>query len=210
VRAFPPLVLVLPLAAGCGGAQLATVTDSEAGTDGGTASDGGTAIDSGTTDGGRPKDGGTPKPFSPVCYNDQGCNADPGISSLTGKCFGGICICAPGFYVQPSGKCAKTPPPDCPTQSGKCFQQPATCPVGSLESSAETNMSCGDLIEAVCCLLEATCAGPAREVAGGGWAPIEMLCCDDVQDSRSAPICVNGWQTCRPGQKPNEKRFGCP
>jgi hypothetical protein len=211
-----PLVLTIVLSGGCGGASLATVGDSaDSGTPGdGGSPDGGSVNDGGSTlDGGSSMDGGGgPGPFSPVCYNDQGCNADASVSSLTGKCFGGICICQTGFTVQPNGKCGKTPAPDCMKQSGKCYQQPAECPAGSLESAPESNFSCGDLIEAVCCLIKGTCVGPAREVPGGGWVPYEMVCCGGVSGSSEQtriPICVNGWQTCRAGQTAREARFGC-
>ena len=38
---------------------------------------------------------------APVCYNDPGCNEDPSVSALLGKCVYGICVCNNG-YVQPS------------------------------------------------------------------------------------------------------------
>jgi len=150
----------------------------------------------------------TSKPTSPVCYDDPGCNEDATVSSLWGACFGGLCICNPGYTVQPSGKCGKLPAPDCTTQAGKCTQQPATCPSGSLESTNETNTSCGDLIAAVCCFSAATCGGPSVEVAGAGRTPIEMVCCAP-NDALKPPICVNGWQTCQPGLTAVDKKFGC-
>ncbi len=145
----------------------------------------------------------------PVCQNDQGCNSDASMSSFAGQCFGGICICKPGFGVQPDGRCGKTLPPDCNAQSGKCFQQPATCPAGSLGSSQETNMTCGDFIAAVCCFTESGCTGPSREVAGAGRVPIDMACCGTAGGA-SDRLCVNGWQTCQPGSTPVDKSVsGC-
>lgn len=148
---------------------------------------------------------GTSKP--PVCQNDQACNADMTMSSFAGQCFGGICICKSGFIVQPDGRCGKTAPPECTTQSGKCTQQPATCPAGSLASDPATNMSCGDLIAAVCCFTENVCTGPSREVAGGGRIPIDMACCGTAGGA-SDRLCVNGWQTCPAGTTPVDKSVG--
>jgi hypothetical protein len=143
---------------------------------------------------------------TPVCYNDAGCNEDPSMSSLAGTCFGGLCMCKPGFHVQPSGKCGATAPTTC--AGGTCRQEPAACAAGELEGSTETNMACGDFIAAVCCSEQALCKAPSREAAGAGWFSFEMLCCAP-NGGASAPICVNGYQTCRSGETAVDKKFGC-
>lgn len=135
---------------------------------------------------------------APVCYNDPGCNEDPSVSALLGKCSFGICVCNNG-YLQPSGKCGGTPPPECTKQAGTCRQMPATCSAGELESESSTNMSCGDFVEAVCCLPSGACKGGGREVAGAGWVPVDFYCCN-ASKVQSPAICVNGWKTCRPNE----------
>lgn len=143
---------------------------------------------------------------APVCYGDSGCNEDPSVSALLGKCVYGICVCNNG-YVQPSGKCGGTPPPECTKQAGTCRQMPATCNSGELASDSSTNMTCGDFVEAVCCLPSGSCKGGAQEAAGAGWFPVDFYCCN-ASKVQSPPICVNGWKTCRPGETPTSNPGG--
>lgn len=130
-----------------------------------------------------------------VCKTDPDCNGVPEISSLLGRCFQGICICNDGFHVQPDGKCSKTLPVPC-TPSGKCVQNPATCPGGLLEGSLYVNMTCGDLVAAVCCFDPATCIGP------------QFTCCGPT-DAAHAPICESGYRTCPSGFTPVAPGAGC-
>lgn len=170
-----------------------------------------------TADGkcGDPTDGGTttkpdattPPVTGPVCYNDPGCNDNPATSTLLGKCTFGICVCNQSSYVQPSGKCGPTPPPDCTTQGGTCRQEPAICSAGELAGDQSTNMTCGDLIAAVCCAPATSCKGGVREVAGAGWVSVDFVCCAP-NDNDPAPICVNGWKTCKSYQTPTSKPGG--
>ncbi|MBS2018076.1 MAG: hypothetical protein JST00_34705 [Deltaproteobacteria bacterium] len=143
---------------------------------------------------------------APVCSNDAGCNEDPSISALLGTCTFGICVCNTGT-VQPSGKCAATPPPECLKQAGTCRQMPATCNAGELASYGETNLSCGDFVEVVCCLPGSSCKGGGREVAGAGWVPVDFYCCSPSK-VQSAPLCINGWRTCAPGHTPTANPGG--
>lgn len=147
-----------------------------------------------------------PASGAPVCYNDAGCNEDPSVSSLLGKCTYGICVCNAGA-VQPSGKCATTPAPECVKQVGTCRQMPATCNAGELASDSSTNLTCGDLVEAVCCLPAGSCKGGGLEVTGSGWVPVDFYCCS-ASKVQSAPICVNGWRTCNPGHTPTSNPGG--
>jgi len=147
-----------------------------------------------------------PASGAPVCYNDAGCNEDASVSSLLGKCTFGICVCNTGT-VQPSGKCAATPPPECSKQAGTCRQMPAVCNAGELASDGPTNFSCGDLVEAVCCLPGTSCKGGAREAAGAGWVPVDFYCCSPSK-AKSAPLCVNGWRTCNAGDTPTSNAGG--
>lgn len=144
-------------------------------------------------------------PVSGRCTSHPECNPDPTISALYGECFFGVCVCRPGFHVQPSGKCDKTPPPECAKQGGKCFQQPATCPAGNLSGTDDLNRTCGDFVEAVCCSPEAACKGPRKSEAD---VPVGFVCCAP-NDAQSAPACVNGWQTCAPGSSPVALPGGC-
>ena len=146
---------------------------------------------------------------APICFMDQQCNGDSSVSALWGSCFFGVCMCKPGYTVQPNGKCNTPPPPECATQKGTCRQQPAQCLADELGSAQDTEMSCGDLIEATCCNKKATCAAPAREAAGAGYVPVDFQCCAP-NDAANPPICVNGWQTCRPSETPVAKPGGCP
>lgn len=42
------------------------------------------------------------------CANDQSCNDDESVSALWGKCTPlGTCECAPGFELNPRGRCQK-------------------------------------------------------------------------------------------------------
>ncbi|HYQ15634.1 MAG TPA: hypothetical protein VEQ58_07750 [Polyangiaceae bacterium] len=44
----------------------------------------------------------------PPCINDQSCNDDESVSALWGKCTPlGTCECAPGFELNPRGRCQK-------------------------------------------------------------------------------------------------------
>lgn len=140
-------------------------------------------------------DGATPEVAR--CSKDHECNEDPSVSSIKGLCYHGICVCNPGLYVQPSGKCGVTPPPDCAAHGGTC-EQAATCAAGKLTSSTSTNQSCGGSNEAVCCIEQTSCIGPLNEEKG------TMVCCapdNGGDDSVTPPICVNGWKTCPPGSK---------
>jgi hypothetical protein len=96
------------------------------------------------------------------------------------------------MYNQPSGKCAPTAPPDCKTQGGTCHQNPATCPAGTVGADQGTDMSCGDLVAAVCCFPAASCTGPS------------LVCCAP-NDASDPPICENGWLTCPPNDSPGIK-----
>jgi hypothetical protein len=148
---------------------------------------------------------GTTSPTGQACVNDQDCNPSPEISALHGQCFHGICVCNIGS-VQASGKCGSTIT-DCVDQGGTCHQQPATCPTGKIKSNESTNMTCGDFVEAVCCHDPAKCKGPAIEVAGSGWVPVDFVCCAP-NDAAVAPICVNGWLTCPANHAPVDKSKG--
>lgn len=123
---------------------------------------------------------------STSCAVDLDCNGDPEVSAMQGSCQLGICVCNGSFVVQPSGKCGKTAAPPCTVQGGACRQDPAECPAGTLESESGTNMSCGDLVAAVCCFDEAACKGPT-------------FTCLAPTDAQRDPICVNGWRTCAAG-----------
>lgn len=149
------------------------------------------------------------QPIGPACYRDQDCNGDPNVSSLWGSCFFGVCMCKKGYVVQPNGKCGPVPEPACTSQGGSCAQNPATCPDSALEGSVESARSCGDLVAAVCCFPMISCKSASREAAGSGWVPVAFICCKP-NDGAGPPICVNGWQTCAPGDSPAEARFGCP
>lgn len=138
-------------------------------------------------------------PVGPVCYSDKDCNSDPSVSALWGRCFYGVCTCTKGYSVQANGKCAATPPPDCPAQSGTCRQQPATCHSDELVVGTPAgDMSCGDVVPAVCCQKTSACKGPAREIPGGGYSPVDMVCCTS-SGTAQPPICVNGFETCDAG-----------
>lgn len=130
-----------------------------------------------------------PDATAAACTVDTGCNDDPKISSSVGTCTLGICVCRPGAYLQPSGKCGFAAPPLCLPQGGACRQNPDTCLAGELRSDQNTNMSCGDLIAAVCCVKATACK-----------APIDFTCCSKT--NLSGPICVSGWKTCLPDQTP--------
>jgi len=135
---------------------------------------------------------------SGVCQTDADCNEAPAVSALWGQCFQGVCLCQPPFHVQPSGKCNKTPPPECNQQGGKCRQNPASCQPGELEGDLQTDMTCGDLVPAVCCFPAASCK-----------APIDLVCCGAAA-SYYEPTCVNGWKTCAAGAPiPRLRQDGC-
>ncbi len=149
-------------------------------------------------------DGGTPT--TPVCFDDKDCNDDPSVSALLGTCALGVCTCQQG-YVQKSGKCGPTQPPVCSTQSGTCRQMPAQCNKGELGGDILTNMSCGDLIAAVCCFAETTCKGGAKKIPEKGFVVTDFVCCDK-SGTASPPICVNGWKTCIANQTPTSNPGG--
>jgi len=130
----------------------------------------------------------------PVCAQNSDCNEDPRVSTLWGQCFQGVCVCHSGYSVQPDGKCGPTALADCAGQGGTCFQG-ETCPQGKqaeIAGSAGTNMTCGDFVAAVCCFTAGSCKGPTTP----------FHCCTPA-DGDEAPICVNGWLTCEPGDAPS-------
>ena len=138
-----------------------------------------------------------------ACSADQDCNESPATSSLSGKCFFGVCMCNLGLYAQPNGKCGKTPPGACMASSGKCRQMPAECQAGELPGEMPTNMSCGDFIEAVCCFPATSCKAPTKSGAS-----VDFKCCmpnDGIED----PICVNGWRVCPQGGEARTDTSGC-
>jgi hypothetical protein len=143
-----------------------------------------------------------------VCSKDQDCNNDPSVSALWGTCFYGVCMCHAGHTVQANGKCDTAPPPDCMTQKGTCRQAPAQCQAFEIGSEQSTNMSCGDVTEAICCNSVKLCKGPARQAAGGVSAGVAFVCCPG-NDGTVPPICVNGWTVCPSGSSPLEAAM-CP
>lgn len=181
------LALLLAVAVGCG--TTATVTaPGGGGPDGGSDPDDGGATGSGETlpsgeDAGTPVD--AEAGAGPGCLADKDCNEDPAVSALWGTCFRGICVCKPGFHVQPSGRCSPKLPADCRQSGGACKQEPASCAPGAIEGSDPTNMSCGDLIAAVCCF--ARCKGP------------EFVCCGPT--GVQPVVCESGWRTCTNGDR---------
>jgi len=176
---------IVATAPACGGSA-ESVGDGDAATsaDGASStSDGGAGADGGSSDGG---DGGGADAGHGAgvgCTQDSDCNGDLSVSSDWGFCYQGVCMCHEGFWVQTNGKCNTTPPPGCTQQGGTCRQATSACQPGELESSASTKMSCGDLIEAVCCFGEAQCTGP------------DFRCCGP-NGGTPGPICENGWRTC--------------
>jgi hypothetical protein len=121
---------------------------------------------------------------------NQDCN-EVVMDSLAGTCFAGYCICRAGMYNQPDGRCGPTAPPDCKTQGGTCHQNPATCPAFTTGADQGTDMSCGDLVAAVCCF--DTCKG-SLDLAN-------LVCCGPT-GAADPPICENGWLTCKPADAP--------
>jgi len=130
------------------------------------------------------------------------------MSGLAGACFDGICVCKMGFTVQLSGKCGKAAAPNCEKQGGTCFQGTESCAPGKL-AGYQATITCGDLIAAVCCFDEAKCKSAVIEVPGKGYVPSPFHCCAGDDSGRDA-ICVNGWQTCHPGDMAQRKGFNCP
>ncbi len=147
---------------------------------------------SGSTDAGT--DAESQSDASASCTTDLDCNGDSTVSTLQGTCQLGLCMCNAGFVVQPSGACGSALAPSCSQQAGTCKQDPATCPTGEFEGEQGTNMSCGDLVAAVCCFDPAACRG------------IVVACVAPGGGGRSKPLCVNGWRTCPPGTTPT--KFG--
>lgn len=146
-----------------------------------------------------------------ACSTDLDCNGDPSVSAQWGKCFYGVCMCMQGLTVQANGKCNTTPAPDCPTQGGTCRQQPASCNSDELVvGTPPGDMSCGDVVEAVCCEKSASCKGPHDGSSGGNGGAVDFACCGPT-DQVMQPQCVNGWQTCPAGWAPvvdGNKRCG--
>jgi hypothetical protein len=133
-----------------------------------------------------------------ACTTDAECNEDPSVSSLRGECFHGTCVCQAPYHVQPSGKCAETPPPNCPASGGTCRQVPAECQATELAGSADMHLSCGDETPALCCVPTASCK-----------ASVDFVCCG-ASASPYEPSCVNGWKTCAgPGPWPRLRQEGC-
>lgn len=68
-------------------------------------------------------------PPAATCTSDPQCNDDPTISSLRGKCSGGVCVCNPGIATTPAGKCG-SPTGTVPTtdaDAGPAPIDPAFC-----------------------------------------------------------------------------------
>lgn len=143
----------------------------------------------------------------PVCYKDQDCNNDQKISSLQGKCFFGVCMCQAPYTVQLNGKCDAPGPPDCTAEKGTCRQMPAECQMFEIPAQHAPS-SCGDFVEAVCCVSAKLCNGPGREIPGGGFSPVDFVCCAP-NDAIEAPTCVNGWRVCPNQDVAVEKPGGC-
>lgn len=162
-------------------------TSSSGGASSSSSSSGSTVEDAGT-------DAESQSDASASCTTDLDCNGDSTVSTLQGTCQLGLCMCNAGFVVQPSGACGSALAPSCSQQAGTCKQDPAACPTGEFEGEQGTNMSCGDLVAAVCCFDPAACRG------------IVVACVAPDAGGRSKPLCVNGWRTCPPGTTPT--KFG--
>ncbi len=148
-----------------------------------------TGAPSPASDGGRDEDSGA----------DADADADaPATACLTkedcrsGACSGGTCFCDTDSFIQPDGRCGPTPPAGCLEQGGSCVQGDS-CPSQQLEGSPEANMSCGDLIPALCCFEASVCKGRK-----------DFVCCGPNSDVAFPPSCVNGWTTCPLGYAPAE------
>lgn len=164
-------------------------TTSDAGTptpnDGGGGTLDATVVD-GATDGDAAFDGGTR-----ACAKDADCNG--------GSCFEGLCMCPGGKHVQPDGRCGDAAPKICSEGGGTCRQNEAVCNAGELEGDLDTNMSCGDLVAAVCCFDAAKCK-----------TTVDFVCCG-ASTTPYEPSCVNGWRTCAAGgPTPKLRSQGCP
>jgi len=164
-------------------------TTSDAGTpapnDGGNGTLDGTIID-GSTDGGTVIDAAARN-----CAKDGDCNG--------GTCFEGLCMCNGGKHVQPDGRCGDTPPKTCSESGGTCRQNEAVCESSELEGDIGTDMSCGDLIAAVCCFDKAKCK-----------TTVDFVCCG-ASTTPYEPNCVNGWRTCAGGGPlPKLRSSSCP
>jgi hypothetical protein len=73
---------------------------------------------------------------------------------------------------------------------------PATCPAGTIGATTDTDMTCGDLVPAVCCYPTAQCVGSV------------VICCGPTGASH-APICENGFRTCPSGDSAGPPGSGC-
>lgn len=133
-----------------------------------------------------------------VCSANYECNGDIGASAIWGTCFHGICVCDAAHVNQPDGRCNAPPAPSCAAQNGTCRHQPAVCLAGEIGSSISTDMSCGDLVPAICCNQASACVGPS----------VDFLCCMP-NGGEQPPICVNGWRTCPSGASAVETTGGC-
>jgi hypothetical protein len=144
--------------------------------------------------------------MAPVCYNPQGCNGNNAVSAQWGDCNFGICFCKAGFTVQPDGRCNIAPPPTCEAQLGTC--RASSCMATELLGSSVSSASCPDDADMLCCNATSSCAGGAQEAAGAGWVPVAFECCSKTKGT-TAPICVNGWQTCEADASPVPKGSIC-
>lgn len=136
----------------------------------------------------------------PGCANNAECTDTAGAS---GECYAGLCICAAGSWVQPSGRCsAMAPACDAPAS---CFpasdaRDPASAIFGCLdlspprvptsERAAESCVASGQ--GAICCVSAQECKG----------AEAIPDCYVRGSDQGYAPLCTNGWFTCLPGDSP--------
>lgn len=135
----------------------------------------------------------TPRPEQdPTCAKDSDCNESATDKTVRGTCWkeqvtgGSTCLCNPGYWKQASGRCGSTPPPpSCVDQGGSCTTWSACSSGGGYRT---TSTSCAD----VCCV--STCSPTAVSQAG---------CYRNGTDAAYVPICVNGWETCEPGDSPD-------
>ena len=183
MRAYLALVLV-PVAAtawiaGCGDDDGASPATTDAGAD--------TAV--------------TPTPTTPTQAEQDAAIADTGTDARdasgacatnddcqSGTCFDNACVCNEDSFVQPDGRCGATPPPTCTLQGGTCRRGP-TCGTGAIQGSRDMDQSCGDIVAQVCCFDAGACRGTRA-----------FVCCPDPSDGEIAPICINGWTTCKVAQ----------
>ena len=129
---------------------------------------------------------------SGACATNEDCRS--------GTCFANECVCNEDSFVQPDGRCGPTPPPTCAIQGGSCKRGP-TCTTGAIQGSREMDLSCGDFVAQACCFDAGACQDSRA-----------FVCCPDPGDGEIAPICVNGWTTCKADQvaKTPSADGGCP